>query len=254
MAFLYDVSKLFRRVAFGYSYVYDPSLNGGWGGHKWATTTTPYKTTIVTYENGSEAIRYATANSSAVQLKKLTHTHSYKSSVTKAATCNAKGTMTYTCSDCGDSYTSDIAATGHTFKNTLGYVTEIKAPTPAATGVTRYICVNCKGTLTDGTKDETTSKRNIRIAGNNRFETSAAIANEFFTSPSAITLAYGNNFPDGLCGGLLSFSANCPMILTAAGRTDATKSYAASKNVTNAWILGGTTLVSDADVTNILKK
>lgn len=54
MAFLYDVSKLFRRVAFGYSYVYDSSLNGGWGGHKWATTTTPYKTTIVTYENGSE--------------------------------------------------------------------------------------------------------------------------------------------------------------------------------------------------------
>ncbi|MBQ8120768.1 MAG: transposase, partial [Ruminococcus sp.] len=43
-------------------------------------------------------------------------------------------------------------------------------------------------------------------------------------------------------------------ILTAAGRTDAAKSYAASKNVINAWILGGTTLVSDADVTNILKK
>ncbi len=36
------------------------------------------------------------------------HTHSYTSAVTKAATCNATGIRTFTCS-CGDSYTEEIA-------------------------------------------------------------------------------------------------------------------------------------------------
>lgn len=43
--------------------------------------------------------------------KPATHTHSYTSKVTKAATCAAAGECTYTCS-CGDSYTESIAATG----------------------------------------------------------------------------------------------------------------------------------------------
>ena len=38
--------------------------------------------------------------------------HSYKSSVTTAATCGAAGVRTYTCSDCGHSYTESIPATG----------------------------------------------------------------------------------------------------------------------------------------------
>ena len=46
--------------------------------------------------------------------KPAAHTHSYTSKVTKAATCTAAGTKTYTCS-CGDSYTETIKATGHKF-------------------------------------------------------------------------------------------------------------------------------------------
>lgn len=42
----------------------------------------------------------------------LGHKHSYQSTVTKKATCTEKGVRTYTCS-CGDSYTEEIAATGH---------------------------------------------------------------------------------------------------------------------------------------------
>ncbi|MBQ9913249.1 MAG: DUF1906 domain-containing protein [Clostridia bacterium] len=41
------------------------------------------------------------------------HTHSYKSSVTKEATCTKKGTMLYSCS-CGDGYTASIAKKAHT--------------------------------------------------------------------------------------------------------------------------------------------
>ena len=42
------------------------------------------------------------------------HTHKYTEKITKTATCEAKGVKTYTCS-CGDSYTKDIKATGHSF-------------------------------------------------------------------------------------------------------------------------------------------
>ncbi len=43
-----------------------------------------------------------------------THTHSYTSSVTTAATCETAGVRTYTCS-CGHSYTEAIPATGHNY-------------------------------------------------------------------------------------------------------------------------------------------
>ena len=40
------------------------------------------------------------------------HSHSYTEAVTTPATCEGKGVKTFTCS-CGDSYTEEIAATGH---------------------------------------------------------------------------------------------------------------------------------------------
>ena len=43
-----------------------------------------------------------------------THTHSYTSSVTTAASCTAAGVRTYSCS-CGNSYTEAIAALGHSY-------------------------------------------------------------------------------------------------------------------------------------------
>ena len=42
-------------------------------------------------------------------------THSYASLVTKEAGCETEGTLTYTCSLCGDSYTEAISAKGHTY-------------------------------------------------------------------------------------------------------------------------------------------
>lgn len=44
------------------------------------------------------------------------HTHSWDGgTVTKAATCTAEGIMTYTCTECGDTYTESIPATDHTW-------------------------------------------------------------------------------------------------------------------------------------------
>lgn len=43
------------------------------------------------------------------------HTHSYTSSVTKAATCTDKGVKTFECKECGEKYTEDIPALGHKY-------------------------------------------------------------------------------------------------------------------------------------------
>ena len=61
--------------------------------------------------------------------------HKYVGSVTTAATCSKDGVMTYTCSECGNSYTEVIPATGdHT-------------PGADATCTTAQICTNCENVL-----------------------------------------------------------------------------------------------------------
>lgn len=72
------------------------------------------------------------------------HSHSYTSSVTKAATCTAAGVRTYTCS-CGHSYTASIPATGH--KWNAGVITV--APTEEKEGVRTYTCTLCGETYTE---------------------------------------------------------------------------------------------------------
>ncbi len=44
------------------------------------------------------------------------HIHKYIETITKEATCTESGIKTYTCSECQDSYTKEIPATGHSIK------------------------------------------------------------------------------------------------------------------------------------------
>lgn len=71
-----------------------------------------------------------------------THTHSYSSSVTKAATCTSEGVRTYTCS-CGSKYTEAIAKTSHNYVNT------VVAPTLTQKGYTQHTCSICKNSYND---------------------------------------------------------------------------------------------------------
>jgi len=64
--------------------------------------------------------------------------HEYVGEVTTAATCTEDGVMTYTCGNCGESYTEVISATGHAWDE--GTVTT--APTCATAGVMTYTCAN----------------------------------------------------------------------------------------------------------------
>ena len=66
------------------------------------------------------------------------HIHSYVGTVVTAATCTSAGTMKYTC-DCGESYTAEIAATGHSYGDWSNTV----EPTCSTDGTARRDCTNC---------------------------------------------------------------------------------------------------------------
>ncbi len=76
-----------------------------------------------------------------LQAQWTAHTHSYTSSVTKAATCTEAGVRTYKCS-CGNSYTEAIAALGHSYATTTTEATCIAA------GKTVKTCSRCGDTVT----------------------------------------------------------------------------------------------------------
>lgn len=92
-----------------------------------------------------------------------------------------------------------------------------------------------------------------RVAGNTRYETSVRIAEEFFASPDVAVLCYARNFPDGLCAGPLAFSLDAPVILTDSVKPDEAIQYAASHNISNGYILGGNTLISDITAKKIFR-
>lgn len=92
-----------------------------------------------------------------------------------------------------------------------------------------------------------------RIEGKNRYETSIAVANQFFTEPSKITLASGENFPDGLCGGPLSYSLGAPIILTTDSMKDLANKYVTDNNVSKTVVLGGSSVLPDSLVKSIKK-
>lgn len=90
-----------------------------------------------------------------------------------------------------------------------------------------------------------------RLAGNNRYLTSVEIAKYFFPNATSAVVAYGANFPDGLCGGSLAYAMKAPLILTNNAMAPTIGSYNAESGITSGYALGGTGLISDAAVSEI---
>lgn len=115
----------------GTVYIYDSYNNPGNVDSSWPVYNQ------YTWNGGPRPIsKYSTRNKIYVYKVNSVHTHSYSASVTKQATCTEAGVRTYKCS-CGHSYTEQIAAKGHNYKNT------IVAPTLSDKGYTLHTCSNC---------------------------------------------------------------------------------------------------------------
>lgn len=91
-----------------------------------------------------------------------------------------------------------------------------------------------------------------RVSGENRSETSVAVANRYFDSAEYAVLAYSLNFPDGLCGGPLAYTLGAPMLLATPKLEAVTAAYISSNSVKKGLVLGGTAALSDNSVKIVL--
>ena len=87
-----------------------------------------------------------------------------------------------------------------------------------------------------------------RVYGETRFETSIAVAEEFFDDPDQVVLAYAWMFPDALCGGTIGYATGSPIILTSDVKVDKAASYIKSHGINYGYIVGGPVYLTDETV------
>lgn len=85
-----------------------------------------------------------------------------------------------------------------------------------------------------------------RVCGAGRELTSVAVAEQYFSEPDRILVAYSRNFPDGLCGGPLAHALGAPLLLVNAGAEGPAADYVEKYSIAKGAILGGTATVSEA--------
>lgn len=115
------------------------------------TTVSVYKATIAAYEVTDEEILYyitATDGANVVYCgtadePNVIVPHYLTRKITKKATCTEDGVITYTCTECNESYTEKIPATGHKYNDV---VTEASCDKG---GYTLHTCANCGDTYKD---------------------------------------------------------------------------------------------------------
>ncbi|MBQ1522659.1 MAG: cell wall-binding repeat-containing protein, partial [Erysipelotrichaceae bacterium] len=91
-----------------------------------------------------------------------------------------------------------------------------------------------------------------RFAGETRYETSTLLAEAFFEDAMQAVLAYGVNFPDGLCGGVIAAKMGAPLIVTISGdRRSYAADYCGERSISSGAVLGGSGLIDDVSVRKI---
>ena len=93
----------------------------------------------------------------------------------------------------------------------------------------------------------------IRIYGEDRYTTSLAIAKHFFKNSKSAVFAYGDNFPDGLCGGVLAEKMNAPLLLINENNYDFAKQYVRENTMNKFVVLGGNRMIPNRTINYIVK-
>lgn len=116
-----------------------------------------------------------------------------------------------------------------------------------------YYVIGGTGAVNDTVVSEIKKHGKVeRVWGDNRYATSAAVAQKFFGNCEAVTIAYGLNFPDGLAGGPLAMSFDAPLLLATSNDIKDAQAYVRKSGAVHAFILGGPALISDAAVNKIM--
>ena len=95
----------------------------------------------------------------------IPHTHTYESEVTTDSTCTETGVLTYTCTDCGDSYTEELPAKGHIAEDSRRGIMEASCTEEGYTG--DIVCKYCqtvleKGSVIPATGHQHTTLRDVK--------------------------------------------------------------------------------------------
>ena len=94
----------------------------------------------------------------------------------------------------------------------------------------------------------------VRLGGDTRYDTSDIIASTGFSSADTVVIASGEDFPDALSASALAGSFDCPVLLTQNDRlTESTKQRIQNLGAKKAYILGGTSAITEA-VENAIKQ
>ena len=94
-----------------------------------------------------------------------------------------------------------------------------------------------------------------RVAGKNRYDTSAQIARKYFSKATDVVLATGKNYPDALSGGPLAIKKKAPLILTSNVSSEYTyaRSYISSVKIKKSTVIGGEGLINNGTMTALMK-
>jgi fibronectin-binding autotransporter adhesin len=87
------------------------------------------------------------------------------------------------------------------------------------------------------------------LVGADRYETSAKIAQQFFTHPTVVGAAFGGKFPDGLAGGAHIGGKQGPLVLVDTSALPSTvQAYLTGENasIASGYVYGGTLVVGDS--------
>ncbi|NNF65788.1 MAG: hypothetical protein HKN07_16200, partial [Acidimicrobiia bacterium] len=111
--------------------------------------------------------------------------------------------------------------------------------TPVILGGTAAVSENTKALV-----DNAASGVAVRIAGADRYDTAARIAQEFDPGVQAVFIATAFDFPDALAGGPAAASLESPILLVGGGIPTATRAELDRLNPGKIYILGGTGVIS----------
>ena len=90
-----------------------------------------------------------------------------------------------------------------------------------------------------------------RIGGWSKYDTSIMIAEEFGKDANTAVIAWGNNFPDALCGGPLAMKLDAPLILVADNNSGKATSFVKKNSIRKGTALGGGAVLKDATIKNV---
>ena len=121
-------------------------------------------------------------------------------------------------------------------------------------GAERFCLIGGTGAVTDTIESELTAYGTVeRLYGANRYETSKAVADRFFPDGSkTIVIASGNDFPDGLTGGVLAMLNDAPIVLVNDRNTELAKDFVVESQVSKIIAIGGKGAISDDVIDKII--